>query len=322
MHPISLWNYLYQSFYHSNPLKMRKIQLLVVFLAILVAMVACNKDYLGVYQPKMKLFKVYNESESRYLQEQWIWQGDLLYKIDYYKRNGDIDFSQRYFYEKNRIVRVESDNVHSLFTYDGNKLTEINTYSGDQLLDSYLFTYQNNKLSHLTINQSSKSFSKNGFANLIVPGYDDIVAENMRLAEEKRILTNFTSAEIDFIWSEDNIQNMKTTLVYPNTVKHLTFTYIYDDNLNPKYNFLSTFVAQQLISEDPVDVFFNKHNIIGMYITDEDASPQVTNTESLYFSYDYYKKYPTKVYNTFMGIDPVTGVYKTDSLLMYSYYYQ
>lgn len=294
---------------------------MIVLLALLVGICACDKDSLGVYQPKMKIFQIYSETDGHYLQEQWYWQGDLLSKIDYYRKNGNIDYSQTYSYEKNRLVRITSDNLHSEFTYDGNMLTDIKTYSGDQLLESYSFSYDKKKLSHLTINKSGKSSKNATVLNNIIPYYEDLVTVSAKYAEEKGISTNFSTADIDFIWSDGDIQNMKATLDYQSTVKHLVFTYIYDNNTNPRYNFLSMSVDQQLISDNPNCLFFNKHNVTGMYISDPDA-PAHTGTQSYYYSYDYYKNYPTKIYSTFMSIDHTTGMYIPDSTLMYTYHYQ
>lgn len=295
---------------------MKKLCAIIIGFALLSAFYACQKDPLGVYNPKHKISEIYGELEGHHLQERWIWDGDKLIRINFYKRDGDLNYAHNYIYDGQRVARIESDDLHSDFFYDGKKLTEIKTFEGDELLDTYVFSYEKNRLSHLSINQRSKSAAVGELLPLFIPGYEQLEAERVRLEEEKGNSYYFTSAEIDFIWMGNDVQNMKTVLSSPYGVKHYVFTYVYDNNVNPRYNFLAMSVGQQLVTEDPVNLFFSQHNVIGIYVTDEDLPPQL-NTQSLTYSYDYYDKCPTKMYRTYLDNED----YSVDSVLMYSIRY-
>ena len=295
---------------------MKKLCFVIVGIVLLSAFYACQKDQLGVYKPKMKISEIYSESDGHYLQERWFWDDNNLFRINYYKKNGDLKNSHNYIYDNHRVVRIESDDLYSEFFYDGNNLSEIKTYSGGELLDTYVFSYEKNKLSHLSINQQSKSAAVGDLLGLFIPGYEQLNSEIVPLEKAKGNSYNYSSAEIDFAWKENDIQHMKTVLSYQGAVKHYVFTYVYDENVNPRYNFLSMSVGQQLVAENPLNLFFCKHNVIGVYVTDEDLPPQL-NTQSLTYSYDYYKQCPTKMYRTY--IDNID--YSVDSVLIYSFRY-
>ena len=294
---------------------MKKLGALIIGFALLSAFYACQKDQLGVYNPKMKISEVYSETGGHYLQEQWIWNGDNLSRINYYKKNGDLNYSQNYVYDGNRVVRIESDDLHSEFIYDGKKLSEIKTYRGEELLDTYVFSYEKDKLSHLSVNQQSKSVTVVDFLGCFIPGFDQLMAEKSHFAEEKGAY-DFYSAEIDFSWMEDDIRHMKAALSLQGVTRNWMFTYVYDENLNPKYNFLSLSVGQQIVNDNPVNLFFSKHNVTSIYVADRDASSSAS-AKSYYYSYDYYKKYPTKMYS--MYVNPENN--REDSVLLYSFRY-
>lgn len=294
---------------------MKKLSFLIVGIALFTAFYACQKDSLGIYKPKMKIDKVYSESNGHFLQEQWIWDGNQLSKIDFYRKNGNIDHTQKYVYDNQRLVRIESGDLHSEFYYDGKILSEIKTFSGDELLDSYAFSYEKGKISHLAVNQRSKSAEAGNLLCSFIPGYDYLIAEGSHYAEEKSFSYDFSSAEIEFFWVDGDVQHIRATLFSEGGVKHYVFTYIYDENNNPHYNFLSQSAGGQIVGESPVNLFFCKHNVRGINIADEDAPPYSGST-SRTFSYDYYKKFPTKVYST-------NKLYSggEDSSLIYTYVY-
>ena len=52
---------------------MKKLVLSIMTMAMIVAFVSCEKENLGVFNPKMKIYKVYNETDGHYLQEKWLW---------------------------------------------------------------------------------------------------------------------------------------------------------------------------------------------------------------------------------------------------------
>lgn len=296
---------------------MKKLGLVFIGLVLLSAFYACDKEKWGVYNPKVKIEKIYDESDGRYMKEHWFWNGEFLSKIEYYRKSGNLDYSQNYIYEGNRLSRIEMGDQYSEFLYDGNELTTINTYEGDRKVETYTFTFEKKKLSQISIvkDANAKNLVSGSLLNLFVPADDNVMDILMPVTESKRELYNYSKAEVNFVWEGDNVKYMKMNLTRPDSIQKLTFTYVYDQSLNPKNGFFILFPEQQLLNDNPQYVFCSKNNAISIFVTDEyDVH---SNTKSYTYSYDCYKKNPTKVYKTF--INKETG--KPDSTLLYSYQY-
>lgn len=291
---------------------MKKLCVVLTISVLLAGFCACEKDNLGVYNPKLKISKIYSEEEGHYLQEQWIWSGDQLSKIDFYRKTGDVKNTHRYFYSDNRLVRIENgDDEYSEFEYDGKLLTTIKTYSGEKLVETYELTYDNKKLSHISIQKPSKNFSGSNFLPYFLPDGGRVLGDGGK-AESY----NFSSAEVDFHWDGDNVINMKMKLARPDSIQKLTVSYVYDDNINPMNRFLAIYLDHQLQNDRPQYNLCSQNNALSVSVTDE--YDVFSRTKSYTYSYDYYKKYPTKVYST----SPSTNHFGDDSTLIYTYIYQ
>lgn len=290
---------------------MRKLSVVFIVVAFVSVFCSCQKERFGEYRPDMKIVRVYDESQGHYLREKWLWDDDQLSRIDFCKRNGDLDYSQKYLYDGRRLQRIETENLYSEFLYDGKNLTGIKTYSGDQLEETYAFTFKKNKLDHLSISKNSKSTSGNTLLSYFVPGFDNPAAVGAPFSCSKGDDYNYTSAEVDFNWVDDDIRSVKMTITYPEKVHKKVYNYIYDDGINPKLNFFSMLVDHQLINNIPENLFCSRHNVKGMYVTDSENGEDL-GTQSLFYSYEYYNKLPTKMYYN-RGYD---------SLLIVSYLYQ
>ncbi len=295
---------------------MKKLASIWIGFLLLSLMCTCEKDNLGYYQPKMKIEKVYTETDGHYLREHWKWNGNFLNKINFYRKNGDVEYSQSYIYEGKRLSRIETENQYTEFLYEGNALTAINTYYQDQQVESYALTYDQKKLSHISIVKSGQKAYQSPFSVLsfFVPAHDQVMESCVDDAAVKRENYDYSSAEVDFIWDGDNIKYMKMKLARPDSMQRLTFTYTYDESLNPMYGFLDLQLDHALLNDKPSYIFCSKNNPLSIYRTDEYGVH--SRSESYYYSYDYYKKYPTKVYEPFINADG-----KWDSLLLYSYQY-
>ena len=55
---------------------MKKIGILLVYVALILSFGGCEKDNLGYYNPKLKIQQIYEETDGHYLKERWIWNGD------------------------------------------------------------------------------------------------------------------------------------------------------------------------------------------------------------------------------------------------------
>ena len=284
--------------------------------ALMSAFYACQKDSLGVFNPKMKINKVYSEVGNHYLLEEWTWDGATLSKIDYFRANGNLDDTHHYLYDKkNRLTRIEADDQYSEFLYDGKLLTTINTYLHDVLVETYKLTYDKNKLSHISITKPTKGMDNVGMLPFFVPGNADLIDSVFPKKGSKIETYNYSSAEVDFQWDEDNVQYMRMKIARPDSIQKLTFSYVYDKNLNPKNGFLTMLTDHALINDRPQYLLCSKNNVLNVLVTNE--YDVFSTTKSYTYSYDYYNKFPTKVYST--KIDNQT--WDEDSTLIYTYVY-
>ena len=292
---------------------MKKLAVVLIGFALMSAFYACQKDPLGVFNPKMKINKIYSEEGVHYLLEEWTWNESTLSKIDFYRANGNLDDTHRYLYdEKNRLTRIEADNEYSEFLYDGKMLTTINTYLHDVLMETYKLTYNKNKLAHISITKPSKGMDNVGMLPFFVPGNADLIDSIFPKKDSKIETYNYSSAEIDFQWDEDNVQYMRMKIARPDSIQKLTFSYVYDNNLNPKNGFLTMLTDHALINDRPQYLLCSKNNVLNVLVTNE--YDVFSTTKSYTYSYDYYNKYPMKVYST--KIDNYT--WEEDSTLIYT----
>ena len=283
-------------------------------MAMIFAFNSCEKENLGVFNPKKKISKVYSESDGHYLREQWYWSGDQLQQVEYFKKNGNIDYTCRYQYENGLLSRIEIDDQHTDFVYDKKRITSIESYNGDRLMETYTLTFEKNKLSHISINKNAKSVvgKCSDILCFISPELDAYLSKS----DEKREHYDYSTAEIDFTWEGDNVKYMKMKIDRPDSVQNLTFSYVYDDNINPKKNFFSLLLDHALLNDEPQTFFCSANNAVGIYVTD--SYDIFSESTSFTYAYDYYKKYPTKVYSTWFDDESLTEKKE----LIYSYEYQ
>ena len=104
---------------------MKKFGLIIVATAMIFAFCSCEKENLGTFNPKKKLSKVYTESNGHYLREQWLWNENQLQRVEYYKKNGNVDYTCHYQYKNGLLSRIETDDQHTDFVYDGKMLASI-----------------------------------------------------------------------------------------------------------------------------------------------------------------------------------------------------
>ena len=297
---------------------MKKLSVVFTLAMLLAGFCSCEKDNLGVFNPKKKIAEIYNESGGHYLREQWNWNDDQLQQVKYYRKTGDVDHTCRYQYEKGRLTRIEMDDQHTEFLYDGKTLTSIETYNGDQLLETYMLSFEKRKLSHISIRKAAKSASATtpDFLQFFSPGCESPLDICCFVKGVKWEHYDYSAAEIDFTWEGDNVKYMKMKINRPDSVQNLTFSYVYDDNVNPKKNFFPLLVNQLFLNDEPQTFFCSANNAVGIYVTD--SYDIFSETVSFTYAYDYYKKYPTKVYTTWFDEESLTEKKE----LIYSYEYQ
>ena len=296
---------------------MKKLGLFWLTIVAVFVFTSCEKDNLGVFNPKKKIAEIYSEYGGHYLKERWNWNDNELHDVIYYKKNGDEDCTCLYQYEKGRLTRIEMDDQHTDFLYDGKTLTSIETYNGDQLLETYTLSFEKRKLSHISIQKPAKSVSAAtpDFLQFLSPGCESPFDICRSLAGVKWEHYDYSAAEIDFIWDGDNVKYMKMKVNRPDSVQNLTFTYVYDENINPKKNFFPILVNHLFLNDEPQTFFCSANNAVGIYVTD--SYDIFSESTSFTYAYDYYKKYPTKMYSTWFDDESLTEKKE----LIYSYEY-
>ena len=295
---------------------MKKLSHIIVCIALLVAFCACHKDQLGLYNPKMRIEKVYCEEGSRYLSEQWAWNGSALSKIDHFRPGGGISHTDTYQYDdKNRLTRIGRGDEYTEFLYDGKMLTTINTYSQNRIVETCRLTYDRNRLAHISIERPAKGSGGVSLLPFLIPGNSNLTERIFPIKDSKSEIYNYSSAEMDFHWDGDNVQYLRMRLARPDSIQRLTFTYIYDESLNPQNGFLSLLTDRSVVNDRPQYLLCNKNNVRNVLITDE--YDVFSSTTSFTYSYECYKKFPTKIYLTTRDIE----TFGEDSTLICSYVY-
>lgn len=164
-----------------------KRSLLIVAIALLtVAFVSCQKD--GVYKPKQKISKIYNElirttvsevngvsttvndTVKPYVTEEWNWGKKTLESIVYKDMDGRNDGTCFFTYDdKNRITEMKEGETKVEYSYsDDKKLQITKLYSEGELILAMEIAYED-KLPHII---TSTSYD------------DDALIKNLLLQEE------------------------------------------------------------------------------------------------------------------------------------------
>lgn len=270
---------------------MNKAKTIVVLLAVLVSsfMISCTKE--GVYNPTKKIKKVYLSSfyYPKFLAESWNWDGNHLESIDHYDATGNLNWTENFTYEENRVTRVDNyaNSCYTSYEYDGNYLKSSNFYRGDDLEISASYTYGENKLIQMVVTYNNyKKRDQPDLAYLPFPtelneAIDRCVTKASANSIEKRTMV----LTFQFTWDGDNISQIVSTS--DNVV--ITIALQYDDKKNPLKGFHS--LKSEMSDDYCPATLFSKNNITTMVIS---YSP--TDNDARAYIYEYtISGYPTKV---------------------------
>ena len=232
---------------------MKRYIIILAAIAIACACSSCQKEKEreGVYHPKKKISKIYEERHgAKRLVEEWTWNGKNLSKIT----NADKTTSHTFKYEKNRISKIECTDVfyvisspyyHSYtlsFIYEGDFIKKIECHEeGGRLSATYNFKHTQDKITTLTIEDYidfGDDYNKNAVAAL----RPFLPIQMVKSMLNRKRPTSLSKGETyistyEFEWEGDNI---KTETFTNNTWTEKT-TYKYDDKINPYYNFFENF---------------------------------------------------------------------------------
>ncbi|MDR2511271.1 MAG: hypothetical protein LBC89_02185 [Bacteroidales bacterium] len=211
---------------------MKKVILLAIIAAMLMAFTSCQKD--GVYNPSKKISKIYYQSGSstKYLVERWTWDGKKLQKIT--DANGNL--SSSFTYNGNRLSKVTgSDGETYSFTYSGNDIKSIETKQEGKILSTINFTCKSGKVTkcevHFYMNNRSNSTNFTTFNRLFPEISEDFQNLRNRSTADVYVVYNFSYdggnlSKYTRIWSQ-GAETHESERMY----KH-------DKKTNPYYNFI------------------------------------------------------------------------------------
>lgn len=190
---------------------------------------SCNKD--GVYTPKKKVSKVYNQSSGgdKYLSETWTWDKNLLSKIEY----GSGSYVQRFEYDGKQLIKItDTYGDYWTFTYDGSKIIKSEYTEEKALSASIEYTHDGKKIiSMITTyyNDSKKARQAVKYmTHVLFPEVETLIADEPAV---KGVSSTVTTT---FEWDGNNIAKLTHSSIYNSTVYTSTFTYSeYDSSLNP-----------------------------------------------------------------------------------------
>ena len=265
---------------------------------------ACKKD--GVYNPKKKISKMYDEdfNGEKVLSETWTWDGNKLARIDY--PNGDFNVFE---YDKDRLINITDKNGnYQKYIYDGSKIDKIQEWSkdGSVLYMEYKFEHKGNKISKITSESSIEDFD---FEDFVYPetSSKSLKSNALRFVLPEQI-ANITSAElknniksqkvlgkisisIELTWKGNNIE--KATLTNNSGLNiPISIQLTYDNKSNPMYGL---FTGETIVT--------SKNNVKKMTLTM--AGIPITEIDC---SYEYEGNFPTKITTQTSGTDVETSV--------------
>jgi hypothetical protein len=280
-------------------------------LALCVSFNSCGKVEDGVYNPKQKISKIYedftyDEITNKELIQEWTWEKNQLSKIDYCSSNPDdetqIIYSDRFFYNGNKLVKIEqNDGSNTQLFYDGSKLKNIEVYDRNQSKWlSMIFTYTNNKISKIIIEE--EKYKNNAFGAMFLPFFfpNKFISKIAKCFEENGKKSDMLiTYNVNYNYTGDNIKEMVVDIFEGESHLVLTANYLSHDNKqNPFYkkftvpdDFVLSFVyvlGNNFVSSknNPLEVVYQFGYAGGSY----------TENDTYKYTYSYDNKdFPTEI---------------------------
>jgi hypothetical protein len=281
---------------------MKKSLLILAAIAIVCAFSACDKE--GVYHPKKKIVKIYEQQggQSKELTERWTWDGRNLSKIS----NGTDSYYRKFTYDKNRIKKITwSDGEFFVFSFDGNFIKKVEYHgAAGELYATYNFTHTKKKVTTLTIEEYDYDITaknKKDMAATLRLFLPEQTAEDIVTKKRPASLAKgeTTTTIYEYEWDGDNIQTMTVSEISENYSYTREVTYTYDKKTNPYYNFFESYAT-------------SKNNVTlaeGVYV-----ETNTGNTVSYTYTYEYDITYdgnwPTEILSMYRN-GSYTSLYTT-----------
>lgn len=305
---------------------MKKNLLIVAIALMAVAFVSCQKD--GVYKPKHKIAKVYNEwvkttvttdasgsttkidSLKPYVAQEWTWGDKTLESITSKNDDGRITETRNFNYDdKNRIIGCTGDNDEKAeYIYnDDKKLQTIKITEGPNETTTIDIAYDGKVSTSITTVWTYTIGKKvSDFTKSILPEYICSAIEANQLHAKATTFSNTLTSAIE--WDGKNISQVVTT--GEDNYKH-TVTYEYDSKSNP-------FIG--MYAEMDYEIAYSKNNIVKRTESYVEGNKTIIEEES--FEYEYDGKMPVKCIYTDVHEDEYFGTtYKITTVNTTTYEY-
>lgn len=292
---------------------MKKVLALSLCALLCAALISCEKEKPGVYNPKKKIQKVYKDlNGEKVLDQVWSWDGKLLSKIDYYYE-GAVWYTDEYFYDsKNRISRLIEEDDHLDFIYENDRIKNINYYWIDELMESFTMYYDNNKLSKIEwvgieVQEGDHVKKLNPLAGLIPQGCEVFEKAVSKMRSQQK--WGDAKLIMELTWEGKNVSHIVAYIEGdPEDITETSFTY--DNKVNPLRGWHTLWMDYVIgVWDDELYTYSSYGNVLTAdYVCKYEGEMYdrfVTN-----YIYEYDEKYPVKVTATNDGEPYFTRYYE------------
>ncbi|MCR4825570.1 MAG: hypothetical protein K5882_01300 [Bacteroidales bacterium] len=299
---------------------MKKLLVLSFCALVCVALISCEKENNGKFNPKKKIQKVYYDNAGeKVLDQTWDWKGKLLSKIDYFYLGDEIWYTDYYFYDnKNRISILKEDDDYLEFVYEKNRIKTINYKWFDELEESYTMIYDKNKLSgiewvqydvswidDLLNNEHERRLSP--LAELIPQGYENLEKAVRKMHSQKKGENDTLIMELT--WEGKNVSHI---LAHWNgdLEETMEVSFTYDDKINPLKGWHPLWVDYVIgVWDDELYTYSSYGNVLTADYVYKNNGVEYDRVFTNY-SYEYEGNYPIKVAATMNGETYFTRYYE------------
>ncbi len=177
-------------------------------------------------------------STGDYVEQDWNWDGDEMYRIDYH--GGEHPYQESFFHEGNRIVRttVPAYNIRVEYFYGTRQLEHIEVYASDELYSYMAFVHDGQTLTDIVCHYFEVSDTNNAVLDRMSNPLRVLVGDEVAGCLEQNVAVGAKGAKdgtksvrYKLSWNGDNPTRITCTDAEGEKVIYLT----YEETDNPFY---------------------------------------------------------------------------------------
>jgi len=303
----------------------RHLTIYLSILLTLLALVSCGPKE-GVVDHRQRIDQIYASEKAsldgqalyeynNLLAEQWNWDGNELYRIDY---QFSTTYSENIFYDgRHRIIRttVPAYRQRNDFRYDGRQLNYIDCYEADSLVSTIQFVHDGNVLTEIQRYDYRQSSAKIGNLFRQLLGTDLACAIEMGARRHRAQTKGNGTVRTDFHFEWDDDDNV-SRVTYNDGTQTQQIVLTYDEMHNPYSELYTSFMMDESIFGFAM---MSRHNVVTMRM------PYEMQSDLLFtYTYQYEDDYPTSrhlhySYSSMNETDWTEALYEYDKTEVYSY---